>query len=180
MRRHLAALITVSTFAVAGVAAEKPPRAEEIFAGARAQAAEQQKNIFIIFGASWCEPCHELEAFLASAHISPIITEHFVVARVTVAEEFGGNSKLNNPGGQEFLRKLGGEWGHLPFFAFVDPNGELIINSRKPARKKGDSGDIGFPTEPDEIDWFLTMLRKGAPGLSPEDTRVIENTLRNE
>ena len=180
MRRRSVGLIIVSIFAVASVAAEKPPRAEEIFAGARAQAAEQHKNVFIIFGASWCGPCHELESFLANTQVNPIIAKHFVIARVTIAEEFGGNPKLNNPGGEKLFRKLGGEWGKVPFFAFVDPEGELIINSRKPAKKKGDSGDIGFPTEPDEIDWFLTMLRKGAPGLSPEDARAIENTLRNE
>ena len=146
MRTALLGLIMASIFAATSAVAEKPPRAEEILARARTQAAEQQKNIFIMFGASWCEPCHELESFLASAQISPIIAKHFVIARVTVAEEFGGNPKLNNPGGEKLFLKLGGQWGNVPFFALVDAKGgEVIITSRRPVKKKGDSGDIGFP-----------------------------------
>ena len=170
----------VLTFATPGVAAEKPPRAEEVLAEARAQATEQHKNIFLIFRASWCGLCRELDAFLASSQVNPIIVKHFVIARLTVGEEFGGNPKLNSPGAEKHILKLGGVTGSVPFFAFLDPKGELIINSRRPVKNKADSGNIGFPTEPDEIDWFLTMLRKGAPALTLEDARVIEKSLRNQ
>ncbi|MFB3920514.1 MAG: thioredoxin family protein [Terriglobia bacterium] len=179
MRATLMGLTMVVIFGAAGVAADKPPRAEEILEGARATASEQHKNVFVSFGASWCEPCHELESFLASPQIQPIITKHFVITRVTVAEEYGGNPKLNNPGGEKLFRKLGGAWGSLPFFAIVDSNGQLIANSRKPPKSKDDSGNIGFPTEPDEIEWFVNMLKKGAPGLGTEDARIVQEILQS-
>jgi uncharacterized protein with NAD-binding domain and iron-sulfur cluster len=37
---------------------------------------------------------------------------------------------------------------------------------------------IGYPTEPEEIDWFMTMLKKGAPSLTRDDAQVIEQWLR--
>jgi thiol-disulfide isomerase/thioredoxin len=159
--------------------AGKPPRAEEVLAAARERATEQHKNILVIFSASWCEPCRELEAFLDSSQINPIIAKHFVIARLTTAEEFGGNPKLNTPGAERLILKLGGVLGSLPFFAFLKPNGELIINSRRPVKNKADSGNIGFPTEPDEIDWFMIMLKKGAPTLTVDDEHVIGTSLRN-
>jgi len=104
---------------------------------------------------------------------------YFVIARLTVAEELGGNPQLNSPGAEKLILKLGGVLGSVPFVAFLDPNGELIINSCRPVKNKADGGNIGYPDEPGEIDWFLSMLKKGAPALTLEDARVIEKLLRN-
>ena len=39
-------------------------------------------------------------------------------------------------------------------------------------------GGIGFPTEPEEIAWLINMLKKGAPLLTSDEARVVENALR--
>ncbi len=180
LRSSVIALVAVLLLAVPGAGAGKPPRADAVLAEARAQAEQQHKNIFLIFGASWCSACHDLEAFLDQPQIQPVIAKYFVVVRLTTAEEFGGNPKLNNPGADKLIPKMGGVWGSLPFFAFLDAKGDLIINSRRPMKKKGEDGNIGFPTQPQEIDWFMNMLRRGAPSLSADEARTIEASLQNQ
>jgi len=34
--------------------------------------------------------------------------------------------------------------------------------------------------EPEEVDYFMVMLRKAVSVLSPEDTQLIEHYLRNQ
>ncbi len=180
MRGSFFGLMLVLMFAVPSLAAESPTSAEEVLAQARAQAAEQHKTIFLIFSASWCGYCRKLDAFLARPEVNPIITRHFVIARLSVSEEYRRvNPQPNSPGAEELDLKLGGPKGPVPFFALLDPRGELIINSCRPVKDKAAGENIGFPIEPDEIDWFMTMLRKGAPGLTVNEARVIENSLRN-
>jgi hypothetical protein len=92
-------------------------------------------------------------------------------------EERGDKAALNTPGGVELEKLLGGSAG-LPFFAFLDSHGGLIVNSIAPGQggKKGEN--IGHPMQPSEIDWFLAMLHKGAPKMTPEETAAIEKWLR--
>jgi hypothetical protein len=66
----------------------------------------------------------------------------------------------------------------LPFIALLDQKAKLIVNSNNPKKGKTASAGTGFPTEPDEIDWFLTMLRKAAPAITEDETRAIQEGLK--
>jgi hypothetical protein len=99
-------------------------------------------------------------------------------------EEHGDKQALDTPGGEELQKRAGGGGGGLPFLAFFDSHGAMIVNSVAPARieqgKGGDpGGNIGYPSAPSEVDWFLVMLGKAAPRMTPQETGVIENYLRN-
>ena len=91
--------------------------------------------------------------------------------------EQGAKKSLDTPGGDELMKRLGGPAG-LPFFAFLDGQGALLVNSIRPGENGKPGGNIGHPFEPVEVDWFLKMLRKGAPGMTPEETAVLEKYLR--
>lgn len=174
----LTMILLVSTL---GLAAQKPPKAEQVLADAESKATEQHKTIFLVFGASWCEPCHQLDRFLEAPEIHPLLDKYFVFAKLAVAEEFGNNPKLNSPGSDKLMARLGGTiggTGGLPYFVFLDAKGETIINSKRPVRGQQDGADIGYPSEPEEIDWFVSMLKKGAPSLTTEEARIVENWLR--
>jgi len=100
------------------------------------------------------------------------VFERFFVPVKLVVQENEKNKPLENAGADALLRKLGGPSG-LPYFAFLDSHGALIVNS------KHDGQNIGYPGEPDEIDWFLQMIRKAAPKVSEQDVKVIETALRH-
>jgi hypothetical protein len=95
--------------------------------------------------------------------------------KVTV-QESEKNKHLENPGGDALLNRLGGRGQGLPFFAFADQKGKLIVNTLRAGPSGG--GNIGHPFAPEEIDWFLTMLDRAAPGIVPADRTTIERWLR--
>lgn len=164
------------------VAAQKSQKASDILKIAETKAADQNKSIFLIFGASWCEACHQLDTFLALPDIAPMIEQHFVVARITFGEGAAGHPDWDTPGSDTFIAKYGGISSSgavgLPFLALLDAKAKLIVNSNAPTKTKGKNETTGFPTEPDEIKWFLSMLEKAAPALSSDDLHKIEAGLR--
>lgn len=157
-----------------------PSSASAILDQAKAQAAAQGKAIFLIFGASWCPWCRQLDKFINSGNIAPIINKYFVIARIDVQER-GDKKRLDTPGGAGLETALGGKNdGGLPFFAFLDASGKLIVNSLRPVPGESDGANIGHPVQPEEVDWFMTMLSRAAPGLTPDEARAVEDDLRHQ
>lgn len=100
-----------------------------------------------------------------------------MIAHFRVQEQTGAK-ETNTPGADALLVRLGGS-SLIPFFAFLDSKGKLIVNSIRPADPDGKhGGGIGHPFEPWEIDWFLTMLRDAAPRMTAEELETIEKPLR--
>ena len=108
--------------------------------------------------------------------MQPILSQYFVPVHVAV-QEHQDKASLNNPGGEELMTRLGGHGAGLPFFAFLDAHGETIVNSLRPDAKHG-NGNIGYPAQPEEIDWFLAMLGKAAPAMPAAERASIEQWLR--
>ena len=150
---------------------------DKVLAHAKAKASAENKAIFVHFGASWCGWCRKLDAFLERADIKPVFEKYFVPVKLVVQEN-EKNKALENPGADALLKKLGGPAG-LPYFAFLDARGDLIVNSRHPSVVREDGENIGYPGQPGEIDWFMQMIRKAAPKISEEDLKTIETALRH-
>jgi thiol-disulfide isomerase/thioredoxin len=153
-------------------AAEAPTAsADQVLAPVKAKAAAEHKAIFLHFGASWCSWCKRLDAFLDRPDIKPVFEKYFVPVKLVVQED-AKNKALENPGADELLKKLGGPAG-LPFSAFLDAKGALTVNSKREGQ------NIGYPAEPQEIDWFVQMMKKAAPAMSADDIKTIETALRS-
>lgn len=157
--------------------AQKLRSAGEILEEAKGRAEEQHKLIFLEFSASWCGPCHELDDFVTAPEIAPILEKYFVFAKVNILEENGRHPELNTPGGEQLMKKFGGLQG-IPYIVFFDANGETIVTSERPVEGSKRGNNIGYPATPEEIDWFLAMLKKSVPEMRIEETRKIEVWLR--
>src|SRR5579859_5593630 len=105
------------------------PTAEQVLAKAKAKAAADHKTIFLHFGASWCIWCRRLEAFLDRPDIKPVFEKYFIPVTLVVQEN-AKNKALENPGADALLNQLGGPSG-LPYCAFLDAQGALIVNSKR-------------------------------------------------
>ncbi len=152
------------------------PTADQVLTAAETRASAEQKTIFVHFGASWCHWCNRLDAFLDRADIKPVFEKYFIPVKLVVQEDEKHKS-LENPGADKLLEKFGGPDG-IPYFAFLDAHGSLIVNSRSPSANAGTGGNIGYPGEPAEVDWFVQMMRKAAPKISEADVKTIEIALR--
>lgn len=174
------ALVTVSTFLAASGQMAPPATAQEMLAQATAQAASEHKQVMLVFGASWCGFCRLTEAFFADAKIQPIISQHFVIVHLAVQE--AKHPELNTPGAEKLYTQLmgaaAGEVNGLPTFLILSGKGELLTTSLRPTEKSKIGENIGYPVEPEEIDWFMAMMHKSVPDLSAEDAGAIESYLK--
>lgn len=167
MKTILSLLAVFSSFALHA----ETPSADQVLGPAKAQAAAEHKTIFLHFGASWCGWCKRLDAFLELPDIKPVFEKYFIPVKLVVQEN-EKNKALENPGADSLLKQLGGPAG-LPYFAFLDAQGAMIVNSKQ------DGQNIGYPAQPNEIEWFIQMMRKAAPGISTDDLKTIETVLRS-
>jgi thiol-disulfide isomerase/thioredoxin len=158
-------LFTVSTSAA-------PATADQMLADAKTKASAENKTIFVHFGASWCGWCKRLDAFLDRPDIKPVFEKYFVPMKLVVQEN-EKNKALENPAANTLMKQLGGPAG-LPYSAFLDARGSLIVNSKR------EGENIGYPAQPTEIDWFVAMMRKAAPKISEDDLKTIETALKTK
>lgn len=97
---------------------------------------------------------------------------YFVPVKIVV-NELEGKTHLEHPGAVEFLNANGGARAGLPFLYFSSANGKLIANSIRPRVGEDKGGNIGCPYEPEEIAWFLQMLKKAAPSISKTEMATV-------
>src|SRR5438874_11018652 len=99
----LAVLLALFTFTALGAT----PSADQVLADAKAKAAADHKAIFVHFGASWCGWCKKLDASLEQPQVKSAFERSFVPVKLVVLER-GKNKDLENAGGEQVLKRLGG------------------------------------------------------------------------
>jgi thiol:disulfide interchange protein len=158
-----------SAMAQHGPASAPPEPATKAVDAAVQRARAESKTVWVDFGASWCGWCRKLEAFLAAPEVKDIIQKHYLIVPLTVMES-EAKKALENPGGEDMMKELGGARAGLPFYAFLDGSGKAIANSL--AMPNG--GNIGFPANQNEIDAFVSLIDRTAPALaSSERERLV-------
>lgn len=169
-------IIFLFAFSLGVVSAQDltPKAADEIMKSAFSQSKVENKNVFLIFHASWCSWCKRLDKAMNSDELKKIFEDNFVVAHLDVLERGEKIAQLENPGGKEFMVKLGGEKSGLPFYAFLNSEGKLIVNSNVMDKES----NIGYPGSEEEIAAFANLLKKSSEKLSEEQLGKIVDYLK--
>lgn len=118
------------------------------------QAKAENKNVLLIFHASWCGWCKLMEKNMELPTTKPLFDKNYVTAYLDVQER-GEKKSLENPGGQELMNRYKGETAGLPFWLMLSPKGEVLADSFD---AKGEN--IGSPASPEEVASFLVKLEK--------------------
>jgi len=177
MRLHILSLAGFLFSATLAHAAQ--PSAGEVMTQAKTRAAAEHKNILLTFSASWCGPCHMFEAFLNDSNIRPIMDKVFVTASLDVGERPNDTRHSDSPGAEDLRASLGGSEAGYPYIIMLDSSGKPIVDSFRPDPKdKSGKSSIGYPDSPPEIDWFMQMISKSAPTLTPKETATLQSWLK--
>lgn len=173
--RRLGFLFAISVIASAAFAQAPPPAPVElILKDARAKAATANKAVFIRFTASWCGWCHKMQGVLDKPEIKAIWDRYFVSQPIIVLEN-GDKEKFENPGGEKLMESVGGKDQGIPFFYFADAKtGKMIVNSLMPAEGGKKAANVGCPYEPNEVVFFMEILKKAAPRMSDAERIKIQ------
>lgn len=126
---------------------------------AYARAKQEGKLVFQHYGAPWCGWCHRLEEWMALPEVAPLLAKQFVDLKVDIDRNAGGDAMLD--------AMRGGKDGGIPWFAFVDADGKVLVTS------DGEKGNTGFPGAPEEIAHFRTMLEKAATKLTKAEIDAL-------
>jgi thiol-disulfide isomerase/thioredoxin len=158
------------------ISPEAGKTAEAVMAQVKSEAAAQHKGILLTFGASWCGNCRLFDKFLTDPAMHTLMTKAFVFADLDTGERPDDPRHANIPGGQKLQASLGGKTAGYPYIVMLDAAGKPLADSVAPAAT-GHPGNIGYPDAPYEIDWFVEMLKKSAPALTPADLGAIHSWL---
>lgn len=155
-----------------------PASATEILKEAYELAAKENKNVFIMFHASWCGWCHKMDKSMNDESCKKFFDDNFVI-RHLVVNESAGKKNLENPGAEELKIKYHGFGQGIPFWLVFDKNGKLLADSKM--RKEGDGpekGDnTGCPANEKEVEYFISVLKK-TTNLNSDQLEIIRKRFR--
>ena len=129
-------------------------QASAIMNKAYSLAGKENKNVFLMFHASWCGWCKKMDKNLTGDALAKSFNDNYVTAHLTVKES-PKNQNLENPGGQELLLKYRADRAGLPFWVILDPKGNVLADS---FNTKGEN--LGCPSTPEEVAEFTTKLKR--------------------
>ena len=120
--------------------------ADAVLATALADAGKGGKRVFLHFSAGWCGWCHRLEDVLYQPAVTDAIQADFVMAKIDTDRMTHGGALLKR------YQTSGG----IPWYAVLTPDGKVASTSDLTP-----GNNIGFPTEPAEIDHVVKMFTDG-------------------
>jgi thioredoxin-related protein len=170
--RLFSLFLTVSLFSFAAATAQtKMPTADDVLKPAYAKAAAENKNVLVIFHASWCGWCRKMDSSLADKAVKPLMNKSYEIAHLTVYES-PGKTNLENPGALELLTKHGGADQGLPYWFVFDKDGNLLADSKYQPNK-----NTGCPASEEEVAYFTSVLKKTSK-LNEAEVDIIKKRFR--
>lgn len=147
-------------------------KAQDLYDAALARAKAENRRVFLHFGAPWCGWCHRLESWMASAEVAPVLSKEFIDLKIDQDRTIGGSEMLTAMIAKVSAARPGAKvGGGIPWFVFLDAKGNILADSDNA------EGNIGFPSQPAEIDHFVAMLQKSSASLSAGEIDQLRRSL---
>jgi thioredoxin-related protein len=138
------------------------------------QAKEENKNVFLMFHASWCGWCKKMDANMQDESCKEFFDRNYVITHLVVKES-EKNKHLENPGADDLLKEHKGEGSGIPFWLIFDTNGKLLEDSFN-----SEMQNLGCPATEDEVALFIRKLEKTSDLTDKELNVVKEKFLAKE
>jgi len=157
------------------IAQEKAITAKEILEAAYKKAAAENKNVLLIFHASWCGWCHKMDSSINDPSCKKFFADNYIITHLVVHES-ADKKQLENAGAEELLRQYKAFDSGIPFWVVLDKNGKLLYDSFI-KNVNGDLGIIGCPATEEEVNTFIKILNQSSL-LSDKELKIIYAVFR--
>lgn len=139
-------------------------KAEQKLSNAIQRANRENKNLMLMFKASWCGLCKKLNNTISNPSIKSFFETNYIIEQLVVFES-KKNKHLEDEGADKILAQFDGSESGLPYWVILDNKGRLLANSKlgKESKTKiliGQFGNIGCPANPEEIESFVYKLKR--------------------
>jgi thiol-disulfide isomerase/thioredoxin len=171
MRKLLCAVIFSALCHVAGFG-QAPQSSAELLEVAYGQAKKENKNVMVVFHASWCGWCRKMDKSLEDPACKKFFDKNYVIVHMVVYET-KGKEQLETPGAEAFLASHQGNDQGLPYWIILDKKGERLADSKM--EKTG--SNTGCPATEDEVSHFISMLKKTSV-LKEDELGIIRKRFR--
>ena len=167
--------------AIAQTAASDVPTAEQVMRTALTRAAKENKNVILMFHASWCGWCHRMDSSLNDPSVKKFFDDNYVITHLVV-DESPAKKSLENAGANEFRIKYHGDGVGIPFWLIFDKGGNLLADSKIRINGENEAGgnNIGCPANKEEVAYFLDLLRKTSHLKEDQLTLIAARFRKNE
>lgn len=155
---------------IGGAVAQEPLPAKKIMKDAYTQASKENKHVMVIFHASWCGWCHRMDSIMNMPETKPLFDKNFVIRHLVVLES-KAKKNLENPGADQLMKKYNGAGSGIPYWLIFDAKGNLTGDSRMPSKDKTGKAilsNVGCPAQPEEVEYFISLLKKSTSLTDPE------------
>jgi len=155
-----------------------PPSANELLKNACLIASKENKNVFVIFHASWCSWCHKMDKSMKDECCNKFFDENYVICHLDV-DESKEKKHLENPGAAEMKIKYNGDGQGIPYWLVFDADGNLLSDSKSREKGEGPAGGVntGCPVSEKEVAYFISVLKKTSR-LNNSQLEVIRKRFR--
>lgn len=181
MHKIFFALLASSLLSSAVAGQTTPVTADAILQEAKKLASKENKNILILFTASWCGWCHKMDKSIDDPSCKSFFEKNYVIRHIVV-DETKDKRHLENPGGGEMKKQYHGEGLGIPFWLVFDKEGQLLADSK--IRKEGEGPEMGentgCPATAEEVDHFISVLKKTSRMTDAQLEIVKKRFRRNE
>ncbi len=122
-------LLSLAVIGFSSIAQKPVPSAKEVLTEACAEAAKENKKVFIMFHASWCGWCHKMDKSMNDESCKKYFDDNFVI-RHLVVNETPEKKQLENPGAEALKTSYYGAGQGIPFWLIFDKEGILVADSK--------------------------------------------------
>jgi thiol-disulfide isomerase/thioredoxin len=173
--------VLIAALFIASVSAQtssSPEPADKILEKAYRQAKKENKNVLLMFHASWCGWCHRMDTSLNDPVCKKFFDDNYVIAHLVI-DEYGNNKIWENPGGYEIRKQYHGEGQGIPFWLIFDAKGKFLADSKIRTGNDGPEGgmNIGCPAKENEVNYFISVLKKTSR-LTDDQLTIIQKRFR--
>jgi hypothetical protein len=114
------------------------------------------KSLFLIFGWEGCGWCRAFDKFHNDTSVKSILSKYITISTIDI---YKSNAC-------QYLYKKYGKGG-TPSWTIFNQKGEFVIDS------DNGKGNIGYPTEESDFDYYIKAIKKVAPDLSDNESAIL-------